>query len=247
MEKEQGVKSQTGKAIKVGILVTVGLAIFILGIFVLGRQENLFGSTFTLRSSFPGVSGLQIGNNVRFNGINIGTVSDIVLYNDTSVMVLMLVEKDMQKFIKKNSRCVIGSEGLMGDKVITITAGSENYEPVGDKDMLISEKPVEMDEIIFSLKNTAQNAEIISEELALLMYKVNNGEGALSRLLTDSSIAADISATMENLKNSSANLDDNLQAAKKSFLLRGAIKKMEKEEVEKAKKEEEEKKSKRKK
>jgi len=99
--------------------------------------------------------------------------------------------------------------------------------------MLISERPVEMDEIILTLKNTVQNAEIIRKELAMIMFKINNGQGALSKLLTDSSMAEDISATLENLKSSSANLDDNLEAAKKSFLLRGAVKKMEREAQEK--------------
>ncbi len=225
------------RTLKVGILVITGLAIFITGIFVIGRQENLFGSTFTLRSSFSGVSGLQVGNNVRFNGINVGTVSDIILYNDTSVMVHMLVEKPIQKFIRKNSRCVIGSEGLMGDKVITITSGSEEYEQIGDKDMLPSETPIEMDAVMVNLKNTAENAEIISQELAVIMYKVNNGKGTLSRLLSDSSIASDITTTLENLKSTSENLDVNMEAAKKSFLLRGAVRRMEKDAKEKSDKE----------
>lgn len=232
MDKER--KATIGKAVKVGILVTVGCAIFVVAIFVLGRQQNLFGSTVTLKSVFPGVSGLQVGNNVRFNGINIGTVSEIILFNDTSVMVNMIVEKHVQKFIKQNSRCLIGSEGLMGDKVVTITAGSEDFDHVSNNTILKSEAPVEMDDIILSLKNTAENAEVISSELAVMMYKINNGNGVLSMLLTDSTMVNDLSVTLENLKSSSENLDENLEAAKKSFLLRGAIKKMEKEKKEKA-------------
>ncbi len=239
MEKET--KSTLNKSVRVGLMVAIACAIFVVAIFVVGRQQNLFGSTFTLRSVFPGISGLQVGNNVRFNGINIGTVSDIILLNDTSVMVQMIIEKDIQKFIRKNSKCIIGSEGLMGDKVITISSGTEEFEQIGTKEILISEAPVEMDEIIASLKSTVENAEVISSELALIMYKINNGDGSLSRLLSDTSMASDISATLENLKSSSENLDENLEAAKKSFLLRGAIKKMEKEKEEEEKRKKEKK------
>ncbi len=226
-------EKQTKKEIKVGVLVIAAFIIFIAAIFVLGRQQNIFGTTFTVQSIFKGVNGLQAGNNVRLNGINIGTVREISLVNDTMVNVQMTIEKNVQKFIRKNSKCVIGSDGLMGDKMVTITAGTAESPEVTENSYLLAEIPVEMDEIVASLKNTAENAEIISSELAAIMYNINNGKGALSMLLRDSTLAQDVSETLDNLNNSSQSLDENLEAAKKSWLLRGAIKRMEKEKKEK--------------
>src|SRR4051812_5732722 len=75
--------------LKLGIFVSIGLAIFILGIFWIGKQKHLFNTTFSLSAVFTNISGLQVGNNVRFSGINVGTVDNVSIINDTSVRVIM--------------------------------------------------------------------------------------------------------------------------------------------------------------
>ena len=230
-------------ALRVGILVAFGCLLLLVLIFFVGRQQNLFGATTTIKTLFSNVSGLQVGNNVRFNGITIGTVSDIMLLNDTSVLVLMMIENEKLPFIRKNSRTTIGTEGLMGDKVITISSGSGEFPAVKENDYLSSLTPIELDAIMGTLQNTAENAEIISSELAMILFKVNNGNGVLSRMLADTTMAENFAQTMENLENSSKSLEENLDAAKKSFILRGAYRKMKKDE-EAIKKEEAEQKKK---
>jgi phospholipid/cholesterol/gamma-HCH transport system substrate-binding protein len=83
--------------IKLGVFVATGLAIFIIAIFWIGKQKHLFNETFTLTSVFTNISGLQVGNNVRFSGINVGTVDNVAIINDTSVKVIMLVDQSVQK------------------------------------------------------------------------------------------------------------------------------------------------------
>ena len=102
-----------------------GLLLFIVGIYVIGKQKNLFGSNFRLQSQFKTVSGLKVGNNVRFSGINIGTVDEIRLLKDTSVLVVLVLKKEVQQFIKADATASIGSDGLMGDKVLTISPGND--------------------------------------------------------------------------------------------------------------------------
>ncbi len=239
-------KSQKFK-ISLGIFITVGLALFVLAIFVIGRQKNLFDPVFTMYARFTNVSGLQVGNTVRFSGINIGTVENIKIINDTTVQVSMLVKSDVQKFIKIDSEAGIGSEGIIGDRLITISHGSTDAKSVVNGQLLNSYEPVETDEIMQSLQVTAGNAAIATTELSEILYKVNNGQGTLGRLLNDEEIAENIDATIENLKSSSQGLEENMEAAKHNFLLRGYFKKKEKEaakkkkEAEKKKKELEEK------
>ena len=112
--------------IRLGLFITVGLAIFILIVFIIGKQKNLFNPVFKLSSTFTNISGLQVGNNVRFSGITVGTVDDINIINDSTVKVEMLIKKDVQKFIKSNCKATIGSEGIIGDRILIISSGSSD-------------------------------------------------------------------------------------------------------------------------
>jgi phospholipid/cholesterol/gamma-HCH transport system substrate-binding protein len=207
--------------IRLGLFVAGGLAIFILAIFIIGKQKNLFNPVYTLTTTFYNVSGLQVGNNIRFSGINVGTVDKITIINDSTVKVEMLVKKDVKQFIKTDSEVAIGSEGLIGDKLLVITQGSTEAKVAKAGQHLASAEPVEIDAIMASLQGTAENAEIISQQLAEIMFKVNSGEGTLGRLIQDTSIANDLSQTMVNIKKSSKGLNENMNAAKENFLLRG--------------------------
>ena len=221
--------------IRLGAFVAGGLVLFILAVFVIGKQKNLFNPVFKLTAVFSNVSGLQVGNNIRFAGINVGIVDNIKIINDTSVKVNMLIRKNVREFIKTDCQVGIGSEGLIGDRLITITEGSSDAPVVKDGEQLVSREPVETDAIMASLQVTASNAEVISKELAEIMYKVNNGNGILSRLIQDSTMAVNLDATMLNLRKSTKGLDDNMQAAKHNFLFKGYFNKLEKEKEKKAK------------
>ncbi len=94
--------------------------------------------------------------------------------------------------------------------------------------MLASMEPVETDAIMASLQVTAGNAEIISAQLAEIIFNINSGKGTLGRLIQDTTIAENLSETMYNLKTSSKGLDENMEAAKHNFLLRGYFNKKEK-------------------
>ena len=130
---------------KLGMFITGGLILFILIIYFVGKQQNLFGSTFQLKSKFKTVSGLKIGNNVRFSGINIGTVSEIALVNDSSVVVVLTIQEEVQKFIKTDARASISSDGLVGDKILTISPGTSSNKVIKNNAYINSTNPIEMD------------------------------------------------------------------------------------------------------
>ena len=207
--------------VKLGLFVAAGFAIFVIAIFLIGRQKNLFDPVFKLTTTFYNVSGLQVGNNIRFSGINVGTIGNIILINDSTVQVDMIIKKSVQQFIKSDGLAAIGSEGIIGDRVLIITQGSSVAESVKDEEFISSVEPVETDAIITSLAVTAVNFEIISEQLAEIMIKINSGKGTLGRLIQDSTIAENINKTIINLRSSSKGLDENMNAAKSNFLLKG--------------------------
>ncbi|MEP6932267.1 MAG: MlaD family protein [Flavobacterium sp.] len=227
---------QSGNTWKLGMFVTIGLLLFVLAIYFIGKQKNLFGDTFRITSNFKTVSGLQIGNNVRFSGINIGTIEEIRLVNDSSVVVVMVIKNNVREFIKTDARASIGSDGLMGDKVLTISPGEHSQKMVENNSKIASIAGIEMADLMKSVKKSVDNVGVISDELAIFSHSMNNGNGALARLVKDDKMASSVSNTLSNLESGTKGFSENMQAAKSNFLLRGYYKKKEKQ---KAKKQEE--------
>jgi len=207
--------------VRLGLFIAGGLLLFVIAIFFIGKQKNLFNPVFKLTTTFYSVSGLQVGSNIRFSGINVGTVDNIIIINDSTVKVDMLLKKSVQKFIKTDCEAGIGSSGLIGDRILVITQGSTDSPLVKEGQKIVSKEPVETDAIMESLKVTADNAAIISDQLAEIMIKVNSGKGTIGKLIQDSTIAENFSQTMVNIKRSSKGLDENMNAAKHNFLLKG--------------------------
>ncbi|GAB2810176.1 MlaD family protein [Ferruginibacter profundus] len=256
-------KKESGFTWKLGMFVVIALVTFIFTIYFVGKQKNLFGSTFRLKAQFKTVSGLKVGNNVRFSGINVGTVDDITLITDTSVMVELVMKKNVQQFIKTDAKASIGSDGLMGDKVLTISPGGTSTTFVKDNDLITTKSAIEMEDIMSSVKNSVDNAGIITAQLAQFTYKMNNGNGALSKLISDEKFSSSLEGTLANLQTSSKEfskfsskmndgklgkaldstmtniqgatkgLNENMEAVKHNILLRGYFNKKKRAEAKK--------------
>ena len=201
---------------RLGLFIAVGLAIFVIAIFYIGKQQNLFNPVFTVTSNFQNVSGLKVGNNVRFSGINVGIVDNIKIINDSTVQVDLVIRKNVQEFIKADSRATIGSSGIIGDRILTITQGSNSAAIVMDGQHLLADEPLETDDIIASLNKTSANVEVIAHELAEVMSNINSGKGMLGQLIVDSVIANNVSQTIANFKKSSEGLDETIEVSKEN-------------------------------
>ena len=197
MDKESGFQW------KLGMFVVIGLSLFFLTIYFIGKQKNLFGSTFELNSKFNSVSGLEVGNNVLISGINVGTVEQIEFLTDTSVVIKLVVREEVRKYIKKDAVASISSDGLMGDKILTISSGKNSKVLVEDNDFIASSRAVDMDDLMISVKKSVDNAGVITAQLAQFSYSMNNGNGALSRLVSDEQFGNSIKNMVTNLENSS--------------------------------------------
>ncbi|RYJ38210.1 organic solvent ABC transporter substrate-binding protein [Flavobacterium anhuiense] len=226
-------EKQSGYTWKLGMFVTIGLLLFIMAVYFIGKQQNLFGSTFHITSQFKTVSGLEVGNNVRFSGINVGTVEQIQLKNDSTVVVVLVMKEEVRKFIKTDATASIGSDGLMGDKVLTISPGAKSKKVIEDNGQIASVDGIEMHDIMKSVKKSVDNIGVISDEIAIFSHSMNNGNGALARLVKDDKMANSVSNTLSNLESGTKGFSENMEAAKSNFLFRGYFKKKEKEKKEK--------------
>lgn len=199
-------KTTTNYTWKLGLFVIIGLVMLIIAIYFVGKNQNLFGSTFHLNTQFKNVGGLNIGNNVRFSGINIGTVKEIKFISDSSVVVRFIVKKEVQQYIKTDAIASIGSDGLMGDKVLIISPGTASNDIVKNNATIASVKAIEMEDLMKGLNKSVENAQLITQELAEFSYKINRGKGALNKVLTDENFAKSIDGMLTNLNASSTEL-----------------------------------------
>lgn len=215
-----------GFKIRLALFVAGGLTLFVVAIFITGKQKNMFNPVFRLSTTFHNVSGLQVGNNIRYSGINIGTVDNISIVNDSTVKVNMIIKDEVHQFIKSDSKVSIGSEGIIGDKLLLISTGTIGSPLAEANQYLQSSEPIEVDAIIRSIQFTAGNMEVITEQLAEIMTNVNQGNGTLARLIQDKTLADNLNKTMINLKKSSQGLDENMTAVKHNFFLKGYFEKL---------------------
>jgi len=196
-------KKKISHKIRLGIFVSLGILIFILAIYFIGEKQQLFRSTFRLSGEFKDVAGLQAGNNVRLSGINVGTVENVIIVSDTSVKVEILIDESTRKFIRKDAIASIGSEGLMGNKVLVISPGTGGKGIIENNDIISTAQPTDMDEIMKSLKTTIDNTASITGDLAKISTNIESGKGTIGRLMMDKEWRQDIQSTIVNLKEGS--------------------------------------------
>lgn len=220
---------QTGNRIRLGIFVSIAIALFIFVIYFIGNRQNLFTKTFHVRGIFKDLGGLQVGNNVRFTGMNVGTIDAVEIVSDSTVQVDMVIKKQVQKFMREDAIASIGSEGLMGNKVINLLAGTPGKPMIKNDGVVATITPVSMDAIMKNLELTTANAANITNDISGLTYNIRTGRGAIGKLFMDTAFANTLDKTLVNAKNAAGGFSQNMEAAKDNFLLRGYYKKKEKE------------------
>ena len=210
-------KKNTGNKIKLGIFTSLGILVLIVGIYFIGERQQLFRSTFHLTGVFKDVAGLQAGSNVRFSGVNVGTVDNIRIVSDTSVRVEILIDEGTRKFIKKDALASIGSEGLMGNKILIIIPGTGGKKEIENNDMVQTVQPIDMDDVMLSLKKTIDNASNITTNLSSITGNIQSGKGTIGRLLMDHSLAQNFDSSIVSLKQGLFGLKNLMDDTKISF------------------------------
>ena len=236
-------KTTPSQKAKIGLFTIAGIGILICGIFVIGNKKNMFDNTFSIYGKYKNVGGLQIGNNVRFAGINVGTVEDITIENDTTVRVDMRIQSKVRPFLKKDALASIGSDGLMGDKLITIAPGENEAELLGRGGQILTVDPAGFDKIVTKFAKVADNAEVITNALASIASQISAGKGSLGKLIYTDSLEQGLVTTvnsahktMESAQKGVEGFSENMTALKHNFLLKGYYKHKAKDSVKQEKK-----------
>lgn len=185
--------------IRLGVFVLAGTVFLIAVLYLIGNNHNLFGNTFRVSAEFYNVNGLMPGNNVRFSGIDVGTVESVEIVSDSSVMVTMIIEQDIRKYIRKNAIASIGTDGLMGNKLVNINSADEQSDPIEPGDVLATVRPIEQDEMIRTLNSTNENMQVITSNLRTITDRINS-KNSLWSLLMDTVVAENVKASIVNIR-----------------------------------------------
>jgi phospholipid/cholesterol/gamma-HCH transport system substrate-binding protein len=197
-------KKEIAQQIKLGAFVLAGLGLFLIAVFFIGSENNIFSRTFTVSAVFRNVEGLKAGDNVWLSGVKIGTVSDVRIISEGKVVVDLALKNRQNQFIQKDAVASIGSDGLVGSKIVVIKPGNSN-QTVSDEDTLNTISPTDTQDIINLAKDVGENTRSLTSDLRMIATRVAEGKGIVGELLTDGTISQEIRAAVLNLRQTGTN------------------------------------------
>jgi phospholipid/cholesterol/gamma-HCH transport system substrate-binding protein len=229
------------RAARLGAFIIATLAILALGIFIIGDRQYLFSDTYRLKAQFATVVGLSEGAEVRVGGVHSGSVRRIELPKNPTdkITVLMDLKRSTHDIVKQDSIAAIQTEGLLGNEYVSITFGSAQALNVRDGDTIASVPPLVLadlikktDAILDSSKEALDNTTVVTANLRSISNKINQGQGTIGALVNDKKMYNELDETTVGLRDATvhaqagiADFQENMEALKQNFLLRGYFKK----------------------
>lgn len=186
--------------LKLGIFVIMGIILFVIAVYLIGNRQNMFEKTFTISANFNNVNGLMHGNNVRYLGINIGTVKTISMINDSTINVNMVIEEKMVQHIKKDAIATIGTDGLVGNMIVNIIHGKGDAEVISSGDIIKSFTKIGTSEMLNTLNVTNENAALLTAKLLNIADAMADSKGTFGMLINDTIVSDNLKQTINQLR-----------------------------------------------
>ena len=193
---------ETRRKALLGIFTILGLIMFTILVYFIGDKQDLFSETFRIKAVFANVNGLGTGNNVRFAGIDIGTVKEVTIITDTTVLVEMEIKEDTRRFIKNSAIATVGTDGLMGNKLVVIKNGPKvkNARPITAMDTLSTQAEVDITAMMETFSHTNENLRVITEQVIGVLDSIKEEKGPLGALISDESLTISLKETINSFK-----------------------------------------------
>jgi len=218
--------AQNKRTVIVGMFIFFGVLILMIAVLTMGGRKNAFEKTITLNAVFNDVSGLQKGNNIWFAGVKVGTVKKVRFSGYGQIDVEMSIKKQSMDFIHRDARVKIGSDGLIGNRIVIIYGGTVSAFAVKTGDTLKSEMPLNSAQMMNTLQESNQNLSAITSNLKSVSTKLAEGEGTLGQLFTEDSLANSLKLTANTLRYASESiqlLTSNLAAYTAKMQQKGVL------------------------
>ncbi|MBQ4804949.1 MCE family protein [Aquimarina sp. MMG015] len=197
-------QKSVSQKLKLSVFIVLGTLLLVTALYFIGNKQHLFSSNIKVLSQFANVNGLEIGNNVRYSGINVGTVSKIEIISDYQIIVEMMIQENIKKHIKKDAVATIGSDGLVGNMIINIIPRESKLSSITSGDTIQSYSRIGSDDMLTTLNVTNENAALLTADLLKITTEIIDGKGTLGLLINDSTMAQDLKQTIFQLKKTSS-------------------------------------------
>jgi phospholipid/cholesterol/gamma-HCH transport system substrate-binding protein len=195
---------EVGQQIKLGAFVLGGLVLFVMAVFLIGSENNIFSRTFIISAEFKNVEGLTEGDNVWLSGVKIGTVKEVRVASEGKVLVTLSLKDRQSEFIRKDATASIGSDGLVGNKIVIIRPGSAS-ELISENDVINTTSPPDTQELINIAKDVGDNTKSLTADLSAIADKISKGQGVVGELLNDGALAQELRQAVANLSQTGSN------------------------------------------
>lgn len=197
--------SENKRSLIVGLFVFIGLIILVGGILYMGSQQNKFSKNIQVTSYFKDVKGLKVGNNVWFSGVKVGIIKEIGFQGVENVRVTMNIEEKSSQFIRKDVVATLGSDGLIGNSIISLVGGSAQTPQIEDGDELKSGPSGGMEQMMGLLQENGANLSVITQNFAKLSQQMVEGKGTVGSLMMDDEIANNLKSSVSSMNQVMAN------------------------------------------
>ncbi len=206
-------KKEIAQHVKLGAFVLAGLCLFLISVFFIGSENSVFTRTFDVAAVFRNVEGLKAGDNVWLSGVKIGTVSDVKIVSEGKVVVVLALKNDQNRFIQTDATAIIGTDGLVGNKIVIIRPGNSG-KTIAEEDTIKTVSPTDTQDLMNLARDVGENTRSITSDLKTLADRINHGKGIVGELLNDGAIAHEmrdavvkLSLTGDNTAKASAELN----------------------------------------
>jgi phospholipid/cholesterol/gamma-HCH transport system substrate-binding protein len=199
--------------IKLGAFVISGVILFIIALFYVGSESAFFNKTFTVSAVFRNIEGLKEGDKVWLSGVQIGTVKDVQIVAEGKVVVALSLRDKQNKFIRKDATASVGSDGLVGNKIVVIRPGNSGAI-IQDNDTINTFSPTDTQELINIAKDVGSNTRSLTDDLRLITARINQGDGIVGELLNDGPLSRDLRLAIASLRAAGENTNQATQDLK---------------------------------
>ena len=235
------------RSARLGLFIMVTLAVLVLGIFIIGSKKYLFTSTYILKTNFADVAGLEQGADVLVGGVHSGVVQSIELPHKAGggITVSLQMDSTTHDILKQDSVASIQTEGLLGNQYVAVSFGSAGKAELKSGDTISSIPPLQMAALLDKANGLLASGQVamnnvtqITAHLQSVSAKIDSGNGTVGALINDRSLYNNIDQTSAKLNDTSTeaktavasaqtgikDFQENMEALKHNFLLKGYFK-----------------------